>query len=336
MGFWRDISSKTGIFGSPNIEKLKEKKDVPGLINAMKRAKTPEDRNAATEALIQLGQIAVDPIIQQLLVAEEEPFLTSLSDSLLGIGASAVGRLIGLMDNEAGLKLAVPILAKIGEPAVMQLLEVLNSQSNETKKLGVIQALGTIGADSSNEPLRRIISNNLAGAAVYFDFNNRPPLWPGASISTAFNLEWPCFEALIKIGDLSTLRAMAMLSFHRTFHSRAGIVFQQIAMKAGRNAILPILEILTENPVTEFGHDRLLEFSDNVVIIDILEKLTLSEDDQQMRNHVIEVLISIFRISKLDPTFQKRIIVCLQNLTGKEIATTEEWQEWWRSSSPSN
>lgn len=334
MGFWHEISSKAGFFGTTNIEKLKDNKNINGLIKVIKNPKTLEDQHAATEALIQLREISVAPLIQQLFIAEADSFLTSISEALVGVGIPAVDPLIETLENEIGLKLAVPILVKIGEPAVTKLLKVLDSQCNEHKKLGIIQALGQIGEASNSEPLRKVISSNLAGAAVFFD--TRPPLWPGACISPAFNLEWPCFEALIKIGDLSTLRAMSMLCFHRNFHSRAGIVFQQIAMKAGQNAIMPILEILIENPITEFYKEPLLEFSDNILIIDVLEKLTQSVDDQKTRNHVIEVLIRILGISHLDPSFQKRIIICLNNLTGKEISTTEEWQEFWQLGQQAN
>jgi HEAT repeat protein len=55
-----------GIFDKlfkPNVEKLKAKGDVEGLIKVLKH-KNPEVRSEAEEALGEIGKPAVEPLIQ--------------------------------------------------------------------------------------------------------------------------------------------------------------------------------------------------------------------------------------------------------------------------------
>ena len=56
-----------GLFGPPNVEKLKAKGDVPGLIKALGRQKDSALRQAASTALGHLRDAcAVEPLIRRL------------------------------------------------------------------------------------------------------------------------------------------------------------------------------------------------------------------------------------------------------------------------------
>lgn len=54
-----------GIFGKPNIGKMKEKGDVKGLIKALKD-KDPDVSRRAKSALIEMGQTSVEPLEKAL------------------------------------------------------------------------------------------------------------------------------------------------------------------------------------------------------------------------------------------------------------------------------
>ena len=55
------------LFGPPNVEKLKSKKDVKGLIKALQYGEDWQIRKDAAEAIGDIGDAkAVDPIIQVL------------------------------------------------------------------------------------------------------------------------------------------------------------------------------------------------------------------------------------------------------------------------------
>ena len=54
-----------GIFGPPDIEKLKKKQDIKGLIRAANHM-NPDIRKKATETLTYIGKPAVDLLLQKL------------------------------------------------------------------------------------------------------------------------------------------------------------------------------------------------------------------------------------------------------------------------------
>jgi len=61
-----------GLFGSkkPNIKNMLEQKDVSGLIDVL-RGKDPHNYRAVVEALVKIGDIAVEPLIAAL--KDKEP-----------------------------------------------------------------------------------------------------------------------------------------------------------------------------------------------------------------------------------------------------------------------
>ena len=55
-----------GLFGPPDVDKLKAKGDVPGLIKALGYERDSGVRGRAADALVQLGSGAVEPLIVTL------------------------------------------------------------------------------------------------------------------------------------------------------------------------------------------------------------------------------------------------------------------------------
>ena len=51
------------LFGPPNVEKMKAKKDVKGLIKALGYKKDASVGKAATIALVEIGEPVIEPLI---------------------------------------------------------------------------------------------------------------------------------------------------------------------------------------------------------------------------------------------------------------------------------
>ena len=141
------------LFGPPNVEKLKEKRDVPKLIKAL-GYKEATVRESAAQALGEIGDSrAVEPLSSAL---NDEDLVVAMAarDALIKIGAPAVEPLLGVLkegDKEAR-KRAAAALGKIGAPAVESLLAALKSDDNVVRKTAV-EALGKMGIPAVVEPL---------------------------------------------------------------------------------------------------------------------------------------------------------------------------------------
>jgi len=118
------------LFGPPNIEHLKAKGDIPGLIKAMNYKKDSPDpkntavRRAAAQALGEIGDArAVEPLIAAL---SEEGLCQAAVEALGKIGdARAVEPLIGILDKisfslESGA--VARALGDIGDPRAVKAL----------------------------------------------------------------------------------------------------------------------------------------------------------------------------------------------------------------------
>ena len=104
-----------GIFGKPNIEKMKEKRDVKGLIKAFRNKSV---RDSATDALLDIGEEAVEPLIK----------------ACRGYSAK-------------NLSYYASVLVRIGEPAVEPLMEAIRRNRSRIRDVRrqAAMALGEIG-----------------------------------------------------------------------------------------------------------------------------------------------------------------------------------------------
>ncbi|MCD6215119.1 MAG: HEAT repeat domain-containing protein, partial [Candidatus Desulfofervidus sp.] len=171
---------KMGIFDrlfKPNVERLREKKDVKGLIKALRH----EDvRKEAAEALVNIGEPAVEPLIQALKdeysdVREEaaralgrigdkravEPLINALKDEDSDVRMEAaealdqMGWKPGYVTEKAYYLVAKKEwdeAVKLGEPAVEPLINALKDEASSVR-WGAAGALGEIGDERAVEPL---------------------------------------------------------------------------------------------------------------------------------------------------------------------------------------
>ena len=144
-------------FGKLDIEKLKEKKDVKGLIKALKY----EDCYIRMFAAIALGEIgderAVAPLTQSLK-DEEEGVQNEVLKALVRIGDPAVDTLIMALNDEKLEEGAKVALIKIGEPASRNLMFKYTNQNRDTQ-IYYIDIMGEIGDKNSVEHLIHILKD---------------------------------------------------------------------------------------------------------------------------------------------------------------------------------
>jgi HEAT repeats len=173
------------LFGRPDVEKLAENRDVPGLIKAMGHRRDPEVCPSAAEALGKIGDAsAVEPLIEALGSDDRvllrrvawalgaigdrravEPLAKALAEDALenrlevaiALGrmgdARAVEPLLEGVDNLNWQSMVVPWLARLRDRrAVEPLLALLKAADASSRRLGA-QALGLIGDARSVEPL---------------------------------------------------------------------------------------------------------------------------------------------------------------------------------------
>jgi HEAT repeat protein len=163
------------IFGPPNIEKMKAKQDVKGLIKALHYKKNSQIRFDAARLLGEISDLrAVDPLIDAL--EDEEVMVRNEAARVLGeIGdPRAVDPLINALDSEEDYSIGVrwgviEALGKLGDTRVVELLIALlrnkgadiNAENAYTEKSlciakandhkGIVEILKRLGVKSLDD-----------------------------------------------------------------------------------------------------------------------------------------------------------------------------------------
>jgi HEAT repeat protein len=169
------------LFGPPNVENLKAKRNIKGLIKALGYQEDTTVRSAAAEALGQIGDVeAAEPLIAALKDIDKlvrlraaqalgrigneravKPLIAALRDDdrlMREAAAEALEHLDWQPDkSEAGadywiVKRQWAKCAKIGAPAVEPLIAVLKDGDDNVRR-GVAKALGKTGDPRAVEPL---------------------------------------------------------------------------------------------------------------------------------------------------------------------------------------
>ena len=140
-----------GLFGPPNIKKMKAKKDIPALIKALEYQKDWTVRRQAAQALGEIGDTrAVAPLIAML--KDEQQFVRqAVMEALAAIGTLAVEPLMTAVTSKHHQTeiAAVVILGIIKDPrAIKLLINVLGKSYKRDNKLSIAasQALISIGS----------------------------------------------------------------------------------------------------------------------------------------------------------------------------------------------
>ena len=135
------------LFGPPNVEKMKGKKDVKGLIKALGYKKDASVRKAATMALVEIGEPAIEPLIAAIK-EENEDLRQAVVEALVKIGEPAIEPLIAALKNYSVREGAAGVLGMMGEPALERVVERLIVElegEDDDVRGNAIEALVEIG-----------------------------------------------------------------------------------------------------------------------------------------------------------------------------------------------
>lgn len=166
------------LFGPPNIQKMKEKGDVKGLIRALSYEKDIYIQKAAWEALLEMGHIKkaaqeiaklghpwVTPHLIHMLNDARVKYRVAAAKALQRLkDPRAIHPLIASLDDETKPMQNASTLAlvAIGAPAIEPLIEALKAEQEKVRE-GAAEALADIGPPAM-EPLIYLLfdENDLA------------------------------------------------------------------------------------------------------------------------------------------------------------------------------
>ena len=127
---------------------------IQGLLDALADAENAGKRNSATEALIRIGESAIEPIVSRLRAEEDIDVRLSLVN-LIGDLRSREGFeiLIELLEHETDINVASSIVSSLGKyrdaSALPHLMRALRTREDLWLKFHVVEALGEIGDRSA-------------------------------------------------------------------------------------------------------------------------------------------------------------------------------------------
>lgn len=143
------------LFGPPNVEKMKARRDVKGLIKATRYNKdSGHIRQSAVLALVDIGAPAVGPLISALK-DKHDTVREAAAETLHKIGTPAVEPLItALKDNSADTrKAAAQILGNIGDLRAIEPLVNALKDAEPNVRVAVAVGLGRLGTERAINPL---------------------------------------------------------------------------------------------------------------------------------------------------------------------------------------
>ena len=158
------MSAFLGLFG-PNIGKLKERRNMSGLAQALED-KDPEVQYRAAEALGNIGDTkSVGPLITAMTCSEYSGVRWKAAEALSKIGDPAVGPLISLLQHpgdDVRWQTAIA-LGEIGDPEAVEPLIALMKDRDRYVRSRAAVALGLIGKPAIHR-LKDVLKNGTVTA----------------------------------------------------------------------------------------------------------------------------------------------------------------------------
>ena len=333
---------------APNIEQLKNKRDISGLVNLLNSETDENLRLEAVRALIEIGQIqAIGPLIA-CLRDPNKSVVKAAMEGLSCIGIPAVEPLINcLTDNNPQVRLtAITLLGSIGDRrAVMPLLTCIRDMDIRIQDAST-EALISIGDTSAVPPLITILKDEdvlVRQAAVRLlgrlgDERSIKPLTHALKDEHVLVRE-AAAEALDTLGWESEADEMGVtiLIAKRQWDK---------CVKLGTKAVQPLIKALNDTdwdvrqsaarslgqigdssalePLTKTLNDR-----NKIVLIAAAEALgyicdgraiqpliaTLEHKDWDARQSAAEALVKLYRAGKLTTTQKHSILAVRETIT---------------------
>ncbi len=229
-----------GIFGRPNSEKLRAKRDIKGLIGALKEFCVVPGDGEAAKALLEIGEPAVEPLIAALRHSNKnvranaagvlgkmgvtravEPLIAALKDGKEDVRMAAVWALRDIGDprareplqaalqdeSEAVRARAVEALAKLKGPKAIELLISSLKSGDKGVRSEAAEALGQSGDSRAVEPLIAALTAEV-GSAMPPAVAARPPVIRRAWSRQEGAARESIVQALGRLGDRRAVDAL--------------------------------------------------------------------------------------------------------------------------------
>jgi len=268
----------SGLFGK-DVKKLKQSRDVQGLVLALKN-RDPKIQYDAAEALGYLGDSrAVEPLVTALKNDEFSGVRWKAAEALSKLGSPAVPALIGALqheDDDVRWKAAIA-LGEIGDPQAVEPLILLLCDEDRFVKSHAALALGSIGEPAVNPLLRALREGD-------------------------GNLRWGAAIALGKIRDPRAVEPLIRALADKYENVRAESASSLGAI--GKPALGPLLRFLkfSEGPERLEVVTALGELHDTDAIQPLIQMLESADEDE--RKAIADALDTIL-IPTVEPLVQK-------------------------------
>jgi HEAT repeat protein len=127
---------------------------IQGLLDALADAENAGKRNSATEALIRIGETAIEPIVSRLRAEKDIDVRLSLVNLIGDLRSrEGFGILIELLEYETDINVASSIVSSLGKyrdaSSLPHLMRALRTREDLWLKFHVVEALGEIGDRSA-------------------------------------------------------------------------------------------------------------------------------------------------------------------------------------------
>jgi len=149
------------LFGPPNVQKLKAKGDIPGLIRALSYEKDAGVRRSAALVLGQMGEAKAIKPLTTLLQQDEDPVREAAAWALgnLANAQSLEALVAALNDATPGVrKQAATSLAQLGDPQAIQPIIAALQKRDEATRDDLLKALVQLSANlDETERVTRVV-----------------------------------------------------------------------------------------------------------------------------------------------------------------------------------
>ena len=266
-------------FFKPNVEKLKDKRDVIGLIEALGYQKDSDVRRSAADALGQIGDVrAVEPLLNALkdsndtVRTQAEKALYKIEETWgqTGDARAIVPLIAALKDSDTGVRrIAADVLRQTGDVrAVETFIAALKDSDSHVQRIA-IEALKKIGDVRAIEPLIATLKD------------------PDRLVRIIG------IDALGKVGDARTVEPL-IAALKDTDSGVRSRVPEALGKIGDARAVEPLIAVLKDSDkymrrnaveaLGKIGDARAIEF---------LQVALLEDEDQDVRKLAVEALSKI-------------------------------------------
>jgi HEAT repeat protein len=243
------LSALFGLFG-PNVGRLKEKRNTSGLALALED-KDPEVQYRAAEALGDLGEeTSVAPLIAAMTRSEFSGVRWKAAEALSKIGDPAVGQLITLLqhtDDDVRWQAAIA-LGEIGHPDAIEPLIALMNDGDRYVRSRAANALGLIGRPAVhrlNEVLKEGVVMARCGAAAALGQTGDPDAIEPLIRSLADHETEVRVEAAAALGAIGEPATASLIKFLKYTGGELRVeVVRALGQLNASEALEPLIQIL--------------------------------------------------------------------------------------------